>query len=122
MDQQLPWTGERLVPQLQGDVAYEHLHRYSLALTLCRDKVVLDVACGEGYGADLLARTAKEVIGVDIAPDVVKHASRAYQRNNLSFRLGDCCHLPVASGHFDLVVSFETLEHLDRHEEMLAEI
>src|SRR6266498_445364 len=121
MDEQLPCTGERLVPQLQGDIAYEHLHRYALALQLCAGRVVLDIACGEGYGAHLMAQTAKEVIGVDLAPDVVKHASTTYRRNNLSFRVGDCCRLPVASSSLDLVVCFETLEHHDRHEEMLAE-
>lgn len=118
----LPWTGERYVPSVAGDIAYEHLHRYALAVQLARDKVVLDVASGEGYGSALLARTARAVIGVDIDPEAVAHASGAYPASNLTFRTGTCWGLPVPDGSIDLVVSFETLEHHDRHVEMMAEV
>jgi SAM-dependent methyltransferase len=119
---QLEWTGERLVPTVQGDVACEHLHRYALACELVKGKVVLDIACGEGYGSSLLARNALEVIGVDISADVVAHARAVYPHDNLSFRTGTCSDIPVASGSIDVVVSFETLEHHDRHHEMMAEM
>src|SRR2546421_2318665 len=118
----LPWTGERYVPSLAGDIAHEHLHRYALAARLAADKVVLDVASGEGYGSALLARTARAVIGVDIDPAAVAHAGQAYPRSNLTFRVGTCWGLPVPDGSVDLVVSFETLEHHDRHVEMMVEV
>ncbi len=47
----LPWTGERYVPGVIGDIELEHLHRYYLARELALGKDVLDIACGEGYGS-----------------------------------------------------------------------
>ena len=87
---ELPWTGERLVPSVTDQTAIEHLHRYSVALNLAAGKRVLDIASGEGYGSDMLARVAQHVIGVDICPDSVNHAAAKYRRSNLEFRLGDC--------------------------------
>src|SRR4051794_6954873 len=110
-DCRLEWTGERLVTGVEGDVTLEHLHRYALAMEWARDRAVLDVACGEGYGSSLLARVARHVIGVDIDPRSVCHATRKYARSNLSYRAGSGTELPVESASVDLVVSFETLEH-----------
>ncbi len=72
----LAWTGERLVTGIEGTIENEHLHRYFLAREFCRGKDVLDVASGEGYGAALLAQTAKRVIGVEVDSASVEHASR----------------------------------------------
>ena len=119
---ELPWTGERLVPTCRGQILYEHLHRYAIAVTLAHGKRVLDIACGEGYGSNLLAAAGAEVIGIDIAPDVIAHAKRAYPRQNLIFREGSCLNIPMDDKSIDLVVSFETIEHLDDHEQFLREI
>jgi GT2 family glycosyltransferase/2-polyprenyl-3-methyl-5-hydroxy-6-metoxy-1,4-benzoquinol methylase len=118
----LAWTGERFVPHITGNVALEHIHRYAFACELAGGKNVLDIACGEGYGSDLLAKVAKHVIGVDIAREVIEHAAGKYRRKNLEFRIGSCAEIPVADSSVDLVVSFETIEHHDRHEAMMAEI
>jgi GT2 family glycosyltransferase/ubiquinone/menaquinone biosynthesis C-methylase UbiE len=118
----LAWTGERLVTSIEGDVAFEHLHRYALARELAKDRIVLDVACGEGYGSNLLAQVAHKVIGVDISAEAVIHAKSMYQRENLTFLVGSCAQLPLADASVDLIVSFETLEHLEQHDEMLLEI
>ena len=67
-DQELPWTGERLVTSLTGQIASEHLHRYAIAARLAEDRDVLDIASGEGYGSFLLAQSARSVVGVDIDP------------------------------------------------------
>jgi SAM-dependent methyltransferase len=122
MTDDLPWTGERFVPQVSGDVAYEHLHRYALAAELAAGKAVLDIASGEGYGSNMLAKTARLVVGVDVDETVVAHARAAYPAENLTFHLGSCTDIPLPAGEIDLVVSFETIEHHDRHREMMAEI
>jgi GT2 family glycosyltransferase/SAM-dependent methyltransferase len=111
---ELPFTGERYVPGLDWpDISYEHWHRYLYAAEFAARKTVLDVACGEGYGSDLLAETADRVIGIDIDPQIVEFAAKKYQRANLEFRCGPAHALPVSEGNaFDLVVSFETLEHM----------
>ena len=51
----LPFTGERFTPECVREIWYEHMHRYALAVTLAAGRRVLDAACGEGYGAALLA-------------------------------------------------------------------
>jgi GT2 family glycosyltransferase/SAM-dependent methyltransferase len=117
-----PWTGERFVPSVVGDIALEHLHRYAIARELARGKRVLDIACGEGYGTNILATSATYVTGVDISSTVVAHAQRKYTGQNLSFKVGSCSKIPLAKASVDFVVSFETLEHHNEHQEMLTEI
>ena len=118
----LPSTGERFVPGLGGSIELEHFHRYLFAQQACKGKHVLDIACGEGYGASMLAQAAASVVGVDIAPEVVAHASRRYSTSNLGFKVGSCAAIPLGDASVDVVVSFETIEHHDEHEEMMCEI
>ncbi len=117
----LPWTGERYVPSLHGDIEMEHLARYALSLEIAHGKRVLDIACGEGYGSYLLSEVSHTVIGVDISKEAVQHASNRYIRNNLAFKVGSCTDIPLADHCIDLIVSFETIEHLAEHDEMLKE-
>jgi SAM-dependent methyltransferase len=119
---QLPWTGERYVPQITGEIQLEHVHRYLLAGEYAKDKEVLDIACGEGFGAAILAKTARSVVGVDIAKEAVQHASIAYRRENVKFLQGSCAEIPLDDRSIDLVVSFETIEHHDQHKAMMAEM
>jgi O-antigen biosynthesis protein len=118
----LLWTGERLVPGCRGQILYEHLHRYAVALRLASRKAVVDIACGEGYGAHLLSRVASRIIGVDNDAATIRHAQQTYVKDNLVFREGSCLDIPVEDQSIDLVVSFETIEHLDDHTRFLLEI
>ena len=96
----LEFTGERFVPEIEGDDALEHLHRYLIARELAGDKVVLDIACGEGYGSAMLAGVGSRVIGVDISEEAVAHARRKYTNENLEFCEGraDAIPLPTDQG------------------------
>ena len=94
----LPWTGERYVPQIGGEIELEHIHRYLWAKQFSHGKRVLDIACGEGYGSEVLARSAAQVIGVDLSKDAVVHASRKYLGQNLEFLIGSCDCIPVSDG------------------------
>jgi SAM-dependent methyltransferase len=115
-------TGERLLTEVCDRNTLEHLHRYALATTFCRGKDVLDIASGEGYGAHILAGTASTVAGVDISAEAVAHAIRKYQKSNLKFVQGSVVEIPLETNSVDVVVSFETIEHHARHEEMMSEI
>ena len=117
----LPWTGERYVPGVIGDIELEHLHRYYLARELALGKDVLDIACGEGYGSLLLAEVARSVVGVDASEEVIRYADERYQRSNVQFKHGACGRIPLPDASIDLIVSFETIEHHDEHHEMMRE-
>lgn len=119
---ELSWTGERLVPAAKGDFVAEHLHRYAMALEYSRGRDVLDIACGEGYGSALMARSARQVFGVDCDAATIAHATAKYATANLRFAVGRAEKLPLPAQSVDLVVSFETLEHLEDHDAMLHEI
>jgi SAM-dependent methyltransferase len=114
---------ERLVP---GTLAWdlyqvEHKQRYEWASGYCKGKRVLDVACGTGYGSIILAQTgAAQVVGVDISIEAI--ATNGKQPTGLALANGDACNLPFDAGTFDVVVSFETIEHLASPEHLLMEI
>ncbi|MGC4042589.1 MAG: methyltransferase domain-containing protein [Armatimonas sp.] len=114
-------SDERFDKNQYGRFRCEHLHRYQLAAALARGKDVLDIASGEGYGSAALAQVARSVVGVDIAPDAVEHAARTYTQPSLRFLEGSCDAIPLSDASVDLIVSFETIEHHDRHEEMMVE-
>ncbi len=121
IDGPLPFTGERFTPECVREIWYEHWHRYAFALGLARGKRVLDAACGEGYGSALLAHVAKTVLGVDIDAASVAHARARYgAQPGLRYEHADATALPFPDAAFDLVVSFETLEHLAAQEQLLA--
>jgi SAM-dependent methyltransferase len=118
----MEFTGERFLPRIENTrysrfdpfIAYEHWHRYYYAAPFAAGKVVLDIASGEGYGSDFLARVADRVYGVDLSAEAVEHSQRTYGRDNLRFLQGSADAIPIAEDHsFDLIVSFETIEHLD---------
>lgn len=119
----LPFTGERFIPGTRGEIWIEHWHRYHFAARWAAGKRVLDIACGEGYGSALLARSAAHVTGVDVSDEAVEHARRAYAGlGNVEFRAGSCTRIPLPDGSVDLVVSFETVEHIAEQEAFLDEV
>jgi len=120
----MEFSGERYIPGADIKLEYEHIHRYHALTEIVRDKKVLDVASGEGYGSAWLANTASEVIGVDIAEEAVAHANEKYSNvaNNVRFIRSSATALTFGDNSFDVVVSFETIEHLADHANMLSEI
>ena len=99
----------------------EHYARYAFATHFSHGKRVLDCACGEGFGASLLSQHARTVDAVDLSGAAIEHARQRYGHERLKFHVADALALPFAQGSFDLVVSFETLEHLVEHEALLRE-
>ena len=116
------FTGERFIPTEEGKIQLEHYHRYAVVRDLVAGKRVLDVACGEGYGSSMLAEVAVAVTGVDISSEAVQHAQATYVKPNLTYLDGSATALPFADASFDVVVSFETIEHLAGQAEMVSEL
>ncbi len=118
----MKFTGERYIPTEQGKIRLEHYHRYAIVQDLVKQKEVLDLACGEGYGSSFMADVALSVVGVDISDEAVQNALATYIKPNLSYIQGSAIALDFADLSFDVVVSFETIEHLAEQAEMLTEI
>lgn len=100
-----------------------HLNRYAMTRQFCKGRVVLDAACGEGYGSYLMKTWgALRVEGVDISGEAIDHARAAFHAEGLRYTKCDVLNLPFEDNSFDLVVSFETMEHVDDAEQFLHEI
>jgi O-antigen biosynthesis protein len=108
-------TGERFIPIEMGDPAmvYEHLHRYFIASEYVKDKNVLDIACGTGYGSRFLADYAKKVTGIDIAKESIDYAQRNFSHPNITYKLGSVAEILLPDHSIDVIVSCETIEHVD---------
>jgi SAM-dependent methyltransferase len=106
-------TGERVIPEFQrGELVWaEHLARYRFAAHLAPARRVLDAGSGDGYGTAMLAAAgAASATGIDIDEESIAHAAKRY---GPMFQQADASALPFEDASFDLVVCFETIEHLD---------
>ena len=99
-----------------------HFFAYKFAGEYAKGKNILDIACGEGYGSDYLSKTAKYVIGADCDNSAVEYAKSKYAGNNLKFIRQDACSLEFSDAQFDLVCSFQTVEHIPDAGKFLSEI
>ncbi len=101
---------------------YEHWHRYHWVSPLLSQKVVADMACGEGYGSALISHSAQQVFGVDIDSKTIESAQSKYNNiSNLNYINADVLSTPIEESSIDVVVSFETLEHLVAHDLLMHE-
>jgi len=113
---------ERIIPgtkwwERQGGA---HISRYEFALPYTKNKKVLDVGCGAGYGSYYLAANgAKSVLGIDFSKKAIKFAGRHYSCGNLSFGALDAVLLPELNQKFDVIVCFEVIEHLVDYDKFL---
>ena len=117
----LPFTGERIVPgQVSQPLFREHEARYIFASGFVKDKVVLDVACGTGIGTHYLLKVgAQSCLGLDIDGRAIDYARAAYK--GCCFTQCDARNLCVPDESVDVVVSFETIEHLENQLRFLQE-
>lgn len=116
----LEFTGERMVPEdSDSDTFWEHIFRYRFATGFVRNRSVVDIACGEGYGcAALLRARASSAIGIDVSQEACEHAARKY---GIDARVGDAMSIPLADHSRDVIVSFETIEHVAQPERFIQE-
>lgn len=115
--------GERLIPEISdaGTLVY-HLARYEWAKQYVKGKEVLDAGCGVGYGSAMLAEDASHVIAVDVEQAAIEYAKKTYNRKNLKFLVMDCTTMGFHDRTFDLVVSFEVLEHISGSQVFVREL
>jgi 2-polyprenyl-3-methyl-5-hydroxy-6-metoxy-1,4-benzoquinol methylase len=113
-----------MVPEFhRGVLMYaEHITRYESAIPLIKNKTVLDIASGSGYGSHMMAGHAKHVIGVDLDNDAIDYAKKTFALNNLEFKQGSGTSIPLEADTVDVVVTFETIEHIEDYAHFMSEI
>ena len=105
---------ERYVPGTWSEISrYEHIPRYQLAMAHAAGKRVLDFGCGTGYGTALLARQAREAVGVDIDAEAIAWAQAAHAAPCLRYEQRSDLGAGVPDSSFDIVTCFEMIEHVD---------
>jgi SAM-dependent methyltransferase len=108
----LPLTGERTLPDVPEENYWyrRHLAVYEWIAERVADRRVVDMACGEGYGSNVLAGTAASVVGVDANPEAHEHARLRYARPGLRFARDL---VESFSEPCDAVVFLQTIEHVE---------
>src|SRR5688572_3409263 len=117
----LSLTGERTLPDVPEENYWfrRHLVVYEWIAARAHGRRVVDLACGEGYGTAVLARTAASVVGVDANPEAFEHARLKYTGPNVSF---ERTMIELWQGDADCVVFLQTIEHVQDADAVLATI
>lgn len=121
---EMQFTGERVV---EGStikrIWIDHEARYKFASRYVKGKKVLDIACGTGYGAYILCDSgADKVVGVDISSETIEFAQINYQMDGLEFKVGNILDINLPKNYFDVVICFETIEHVQSQEKAFMEL
>lgn len=103
----------RIIPEETPHKFYaEHLKPYEFLRDEASGKIILEIGCGDGYGSAYLAKVAAEVIGIDYETNVILQAQNKYKASNLSFLCMEATNLKFVDNSFDIVCSFQTIEHI----------
>jgi 2-polyprenyl-3-methyl-5-hydroxy-6-metoxy-1,4-benzoquinol methylase len=95
---------------------------YNQATRLANNKTVLDFGCNTGFGTEMISSTAKKIVGVDISERALGIAKNRYIHPNIEFAQIDGVTLPFNDQEFDLVVSFQVIEHIIDYSNYLGPI
>lgn len=123
-------TGERIIPEempITNGMLLEHLARYYFSIHYAKGRI-LDIACGTGYGSKIMAKSKKkeisEIIAADIDEDTLIYARQHHYHPLVRYVKVDAADkvLPAELGVFDVITSFETIEHIEAEEAFLANL
>ena len=116
-------TGERILLEKETPLMIaRHLCAYKFSKDYVGDKKVLDIGCGQGYGTYYLAGFAKEAVGIDYEEAIVNYAKNKYQRDNLRFLVFNIKDLHSFNDKFDIMCSFQVIEHLYEPKRFLMDV
>ncbi len=118
-------TVERVTPGTESWSEYgeEHIQRYQFFKSHYSGKAVIDAACGTGYGTAFISGCgAAKATGIDISKEAVDFATKHYRQPGLHYREFDCVRINELGEQADLVISFETIEHLSDPEQFLKNV
>ena len=118
-------SGERIIPPQEGEVSvvFEH-HKFTYDVTSKHifNKDVLDVGCGTGYGAAILANHARTVTGIDYHIPALEYCKNIYSANNIAYSGMEAVSLAFKDDCFDIATSFQVIEHISDVRKFLKEL
>ena len=127
----MEYTGERVVPEFMkadNGMLLEHMERYNFAKDYVFGRL-LDLACGVGYGADILLdelydKKIESYLGIDLSKEAIAYAREMYGFQKTQFEQGDALDRSLEDryGEFDTILSFETIEHIEEDEEYVQNL
>lgn len=119
----LPLFGESVSPEIPNDVFVAHASIYDFFAKFVVQKTVIDLGCGAGYGADIMADAgARHVTAVDLHGGNIRYARKHASNANVTFEIGDIENLTAPSDSVDVAVSSNVFEHLSRVDRALAHV
>ncbi len=124
----LPETSERIVPKkFKSRFEYLNFLRHFFVYHVAKKEIlesdlVLDLGFGEGYGASFLSDDCKHLIALDVEDTLVSHASGKYSSSRCVFKTYDARKIPYSDDFFDVVVSFQVIEHIQDDLAYISEI
>lgn len=116
-------TGERAHPDLSGKIILlEVASRYNFASKFVKDRTVLTAGCGTGYGLEYL-NSARRIINIDISKNAVNYAkTNNFLKTASDYLVMDAANMAFKRDIFDIVISFEVIEHIKNYKKYLKEI
>ena len=125
-----PTTERIIVENSQSDqesylLYLMHVVTYKYSLGYVTGKKVLDYGCGSGYGTALISDACSQIFGVDVSAEAIAHATGHFSAPNLSYReikQAEVAPLPFPDSSFDVVLSFQVIEHVKDVSAYLREI
>lgn len=120
---ELNFTGEVWVPGVTPKrIEDDHIERYRFASQFVKGKIILDIACGVGYGSKVLAQAGSlRVDAVDISKDLIAYGTHNYKMENIRFIVGDI-RLYKTDVLYNIIVCFETIEHIEDYNKALSNL
>lgn len=120
--QDVLFTGERIIPELENYFFSEHIARYRFFKDAVNARdCLLDVGCGDGYGTYFLSAFVKKAIGIDVSQETILKAQKKYQSNNLQYLWVGPDRWTFQDESFDAIAFFEVFEHVSNPENLLRE-
>jgi ubiquinone/menaquinone biosynthesis C-methylase UbiE len=93
-----------------------HLKSYEFVLSFCKGKSVLDIGCNIGYGANILSPVSKNVVAIDFDNKALDFARERFSAPNINFQHSEAQTLPYSDSSFDVVTSFQVIEHINQND------
>jgi len=120
----MQFTGERVVEgSTPKRILLDHVARYKFACRYVKERNILDISCGTGYGSKLLYDAgAAKITGIDISSETIDFACTKYKMNGLEFKVGNILDIDFPENCFDVITCFETIEHVQSQENAFTEL